>query len=304
MGPTRSRRSTRSSLVPGWARCCRWVWAGLYVSTSQAIENDARCAFRAHGAQRPGDARRAHQDLCRRAARNGQPVPHGDEVTRDAISPLRGRPRPANQFPGVESINFAHYVLDADRDRFEARCCKTSTDVGATRGSMPEGRRAEYTVLTFVEPGTVWIDRIGVDLHTKRACSSSPGAFARHGRSVDRGCSGEIRIGGNGPGDALAGVPAAMPLQDVTQRRAAYLGTVGIGFSVSSLAQGVLDNMPKNATRLVISGTSPVRNPAGRWLPPHRVVRQPSGCAPDEEAEFRALLPVGFGGADGTSISR
>jgi signal transduction histidine kinase len=89
-----------------------------------------------------------------------------------------------------------------------------------------------------------------------------------------------------------------MPLQDVTQRRAAYLGTVGIGFSVDRLAQGVLDNMPKNATRLMISGISPIDEPGKPAGGYRRIVyfdNRP-GEAPDEQAEFRALLPVGFGG--------
>ena len=90
----------------------------------------------------------------------------------------------------------------------------------------------------------------------------------------------------------------AMPLQDVAQRRAAYLGSVGIGFSVDRLAQGVLDNMPKNATRLVISGMSPTEEPGGMPSVYRRTVyfdNRP-GSAPDERVEFRALLPVGVSG--------
>ncbi|MEN3276020.1 MAG: hypothetical protein V7631_1810, partial [Massilia sp.] len=86
--------------------------------------------------------------------------------------------------------------------------------------------------------------------------------------------------------------------QDASRRRAAYLGTVGIGFSVSSLAQGVLDNMPKNATRLVISGTSPLVEP-GRPRGYRRTVlfdNRP-GTPSDEQAEFHAQLPLGFGGS-------
>jgi len=92
---------------------------------------------------------------------------------------------------------------------------------------------------------------------------------------------------------------AAMPPQDVGERRASYLGTVGIGFSVSSLAQGVLDNMPKNATRLVISGAGLAKQP-GRPDAYRRTVffdNRP-GVTPNEQTEFRARLPVGPSGRE------
>jgi signal transduction histidine kinase len=270
------------------------VGAALYVSTSQAIENDAQVRFghMARNVQSVLDGRiKTYAHVLRGTAGLFLAA---DEVTRDEFRRYVAGLDLRNQFPGVQSINFARHITDADRDQFEAKMLQNIDGSGRNARIMPEGRRAEYTVLTFVEPGTVWIDRIGVDLATY---PSAPALLA-HARDT-----GEVLTAGAPvkSGSVVMGLSMRFPVyrtpvQDLTQRRAAYLGTVGIGFSVSSLAQGVLDNMPKDGTRLVISGTSPVQE-SGRPSGYRRTVlfdNRPGG-APDKESEFRVLLPLGFG---------
>jgi signal transduction histidine kinase len=274
------------------------VSAGLYISTSQAIENDARVRFThmALHVQSILDGRiKTYADLLRGTA---SLFLASDGVAREEFRRyVAGLDLPRN-FPGVESINFAYYVPDAERDRFEARMLQNIDGRGRNATIKPEGRRAEYTVLTFVEPGMTWIERIGVDLQSVK------GAVLLLGHSRDTGevltTGAPVKFGSVAVGLAMR-LPvyrAAMPLQDVAQRRAAYLGTVGIGFSVSSLAQGVLDNMPKNATRLVISGFVPFEEPGKSQGGYRRSVffDNSPGVIFDEQAEFRALFPVGIGG--------
>jgi signal transduction histidine kinase len=273
------------------------VGGGLYVSTSQAIENDARTRFEhmARNVQSILDGRiKTYADLLRGTA---SLFLTSDKVTREQFHRYVAGLDLPHYFAGVESINFAHYVLDAERERFEAEILRDIDGRGRKTKIKPEGRRAEYTVLSFVEPGLAWVDRIGVDLHTKQGAA----AFLTHARDT-----GELLTAGapvrSGP--VVLGLAMRLPVyrmpmttQDVSRRRAAYLGSVGIGFSVRSLAHGVLDNMPSKATRLVIWGTSPAEEP-GRPGGSYRMVlfdNRP-GTVADEQAEFRALLPLGVGG--------
>jgi signal transduction histidine kinase len=273
------------------------VGVGLYVSTSQAIENDARARFTymASNVQSILDGRiKTYADLLRGTASLFRAA---DDVTREEFRRyVEGLDLPRH-FPGVESINFAYYFADAERERFEARFLQNIDGRGRNARIVPEGRRAEYTVLTFVEPVAAWVDRIGIDMQAR----TNGAAFLAHARDT-----GELLTAGAPvrSGSTVIGLAMRLPvyrtaisMQDVRQRREAYLGSVGIGFSVSSLANGVLDNMPKNATRLVISGTSP-NEKSGRPGDYYRTVffdNRP-GAAPDGEDEFRALLPLGVGG--------
>jgi len=273
------------------------VGVGLYVSTARAIENDAQTRFMhmARNVQGILDGRiNTYANLLRGTA---SLFLANERVTREQFrSYVAGLDLP-EQFPGVQSINFAHYLTDAERDEFEARVLQNIDGRGRNARIMPPGRRAEYTVLSFVEPGKNWMERVGFDIFAK------PRGAGVLGHSRD---TGELLATGAPVKDGSAVLGLAMrlpvyrvpgPLQTVSQRRAAYLGTVGIGFSVGSLAQGVLDNMPKNATRLVISGMAPFDEPRGPGGYRRTVFfdNRP-GMLRDEKAEFRALLPVGIVG--------
>jgi signal transduction histidine kinase len=271
------------------------VGIGLYVSTAQVIENDARARFTymARHVQSTLDGRlKTYANLLRGTA---SLFLAGEEVTREEFRRYVAGLDLPRHFPGVDSINFAQHLLDAERDRFEAKMLQNVDGRGRTAKLRPEGRRAEYTVLTYMEPGPV--DRIGIDIQNRQGAA----ALLAHARDTS-----EVLISGAPvrAGSAVVGLAmrfpvyrTATPLPDVSQRRAAYIGSVGVGFSVSSLAQGVLDNMPKNATRLMIFGTGPGDQP-GRPDGYLRTVLfdNSPGAVPDEQAEFRALLPLGPGG--------
>ena len=268
----------------------------LYISTSQTIETNARERFThvARNVQSTLNGRiKTYVDLLRGTA---SLFLAGDEVTRDEFRRYVAGLDLPHQFPGVLSINFARHVADAERDQFETQMLQNIDGRGRNAKIMPEGRRSEYTVLSFVEPGTAFAGRIGFDLHT---LPSAPAllAYARD--------TGEVLTPGapirSGP--AVIGLSIRLPVyrgaflpQNVAQRRDAYVGTIGIGFSVESLAQGVLDNTPKDATRLVISGTSPIDEPGMPKGYVRTVVfdNRPGG-ATDEQVQFHAVLPLGFG---------
>ncbi len=274
------------------------VGVALHLVTSEAVENDARTRFghMARNVQSTLESRfKTYADLLRATA---SLFSASSEVTRDAFGRYVDALDLPQNFPGVESINFARYLHDAERDQFEAQVLHNIDGRGRNARIMPGGRRPDYTILTFVEPRAAWIGRIGFDMQTV------PGGVRVLGRSRD---TGELLTGGAPvkAGSKMLGLSmrlpvyrAAMPMQDLAQRRAAYLGTVGVGFSVDRLAHGVLDTMPKNATRLAIFGMVPIEQ--GGPLPSgyRRVVyfdNRP-GAAPNERTEFRAQLPVGADG--------
>ena len=274
------------------------VGASLHISTSQAIENDAsqRFTHMARNVQSILDGRiKTYADLLRGTA---SLFPAGDEITREEFRRYVAGLDLPNQFPGVETINFARRITDSERAEFEARMLRDIDGRGRSAVIVPEGRRPEYTVLTFVEPVTSAMERIGSDL---RARPSVARALAHSRDTGEVASSGTRAKTASGPSVMAIRMPvyrAAMPLHDVTGRRAAYLGSVGIGFSVDRLAQGVLDNMPKNAARLVISGMSPGEELDGTpGIYRHTVYfdNRP-GVAADERVEFRARLPVGVNG--------
>ena len=271
------------------------VGVGLHISTSQAIESDAQARFMqmARNVQSTLDGRiKTYADLLRGAS---SLFLTSEGVTRDAFRRYVAGLDLVNEFPGTETVNFARYVTDAERAAFESEMLQDVDGRGRNFRILPAGRRPSYTVLTFVEPGTLWTHRIGLDLQTRPGVALALEHSRDTGEVSTSGAPVKLATGAIGLALRMPVYRPAMPLDDVAQRRAAYLGSVGVGFSVDRLAQGLLDNMPKNATRLVISGMSPTEGPGGTPGVYRRTIyfdNRP-GRIPDEGSEFRALLPVG-----------
>ena len=273
------------------------VGAGLYISTSRAIEYDSHERFlhMARNVQSILDGRiKTYADLLRGASAL---FLTDENLSRNQFQQYVVGLDLSNHFPGVETINFARFVPDAERAAFEEQVRSELDGRQRSFHIRPEGRRPEYTVLTFVEPNQAWNNRLGMDLQARPAVALALAHSRDTGEASTSGTRVAIRSSGSGLGMRMPVYRPAMPLADVAQRRAAYIGSVGIGFSVERLAQGVLDNMPKHTTRLVISGMSPVEEPGGPPGVYKRTVffdNQPN--ATDDPDVFRALLPVGVSG--------
>jgi len=273
------------------------VGVGLYVCTDQAIENDAqtRFTYTARTVQASLDGRiKSYADLLRGIS--GLFLARG-EVTRDAFRRYVSGLDLRQQFPGIESMNFGAYVADAERDAFDARML-ANVDGRRRVSILPAGRRADYTVLTFVEPATIWSGRIGIDLQARPAVALALAHARDSGELSMSGTVLRVAAATTVLGMRMPVYRSAMPVDDVAQRRAAYVGSVGIAFCVERLAQGVLDNMPLETTRLIISGMSPAEEPGGPPGVYRRAIyfdSQP-GAVRNEAQVFRALLPVGVTG--------
>jgi signal transduction histidine kinase len=280
-----------------------------YFATARTIESDAQQRFdgMARGVQTSIDGRvKSYTDVLRGSASLFQTTP---DLTREQFHRYVEGLSLEQEFPGIEAINFARYVTEAERPAFEDAMRKEIAAMSSGYPAFritPPGRRATYNVITFIEPIAAWTNRFGVDItgggevpphKTMRetgqmAASATPLLFLS---GVNRmGLSMRIPIYRSG-----------LPLTNVDQRRTAFVGSIGIGFRVQKLIEGVLDQMPVRGVRLTLTdvGVRPGSSP--RMAPPappphvlfdsHATVEVPApAMAIRDNATFVTTLPVGY----------
>jgi signal transduction histidine kinase len=90
-----------------------------------------------------------------------------------------------------------------------------------------------------------------------------------------------------------------MPVDTVEQRRAAYVGSVGIGFGVQRLVNGVLEGLPQSM-HLLITGMSPDEQPGGPRGAYRRMVffDNLAGKRTSSGPKFEVTLPIGVRNRD------
>ncbi|TMH34102.1 MAG: diguanylate cyclase, partial [Betaproteobacteria bacterium] len=145
--------------------------------------------------------------------------------------------------PGFRVLNFAPYVPAAQRRTYEE---------SNGFAIAPAGVRTAYYPLTFMEP------REGNERVLGKDMGALPTALTALEKARDTGAltsSGKtIRVNGSNSEIGLAmRLPVyrrGMPLDSVEQRRAAYLGSVGAGFSVANMLRGILGDDAAGPLRL------------------------------------------------------
>ena len=229
----------------------------MYLVTSSVIENDARQRFAsmARSVKITLDGRiKSYTDVLRGSA---SLFATSSGLTRDQFHRYVDGLNLEQEFPGVETINFARFVDGADRATFEAQMNDEVATFAAGYPKFnitPPGERPYYTVLTYIEPISAWARRFGWDIAAR-------GNAAALERARD---NGEISASGV-PIAPLSGVFKValamrlpiyrpdMPDNSVASRRAYYLGSVGIGFSVNKLVVGILDELPARDVRMILT---------------------------------------------------
>ena len=213
------------------------------------------------------------------------------------------------QFPAIEAVSFVAHVTDERREDFVAavRADRSVRPGGYPAFDIrPAGRRPHYEVITWVEPTDLPDDRLGVDI------AAQPGVAAALARSRDSGgisASGQVvRILRPVPATVLGmrepiylggGLPAT-----VEERRARYLGSVGIAFSVEKLvAQALAPARGQPVVFSLYTETAPANGlPADRPLalqPGDRLLVGPEvrgAQEADDTARFTTLLPIDYAG--------
>ena len=281
------------------------VGALLHMAAARAVEEEALRRFenRARATQeRLAGAIKSYTDATRALVAL---FASGDSpVTRLQFHRYVDRLDLRTNYPAIDAVTYAHVVSDAERDAFEARvrADRSIDPKGYPAFSIfPAGRRPAYTVLTYIEPPAMEDGKLGMDI------GANPVPAAAMARARDLGgisASGQpVQVHGPTPHIALnirapvyrgARTPAT-----VAERRAAYVGGVGVSFSVPALVEGALGKQAGDPMALALFAAAPgKRSPPGigltdRLLYGDGAVRT---SAPDTATSFTTVLPVDFNG--------
>ncbi|WP_308920327.1 CHASE domain-containing protein [Janthinobacterium sp. J1-1] len=309
------------TLNKGWTVSQVRLWAGglllalivggtLYAGALRTINDDARQRFDnlAYSAQQSLVARvKSYSDLLRgmeslfRTTENLSRKQFHDYVSGLDI---------AHQFPAVESLNYAVAVSAAQRAAFvDAVRADDSLVAGGYPAFdiRPPGQRAEYTVLTFLEPDVLVAERQGVDIGANPAIAQ---ALAQARDSGEISASGQVILIKGPPariglGMRLPVYRNGMPRATVAERRAAYKGSVGIGFGVAQLVRSALEGNALQPLHLTLySAPGPFATTGELQLTPHdRLLFNDNGdlaASPpqpgQDAAYFDQLLPIEYHG--------
>jgi signal transduction histidine kinase len=270
----------------------------LYFTTARSIEADSRQRFSSHATNSRNIvvARiKSYTDVLRGTAsifQTSYPL-----TRRQFYGYVHGLDLP-RYFPAIEAISFAESVKDENRAAFEQRMSAELAAEGRGRFSIrPPGRRPEYSVLTYIEP-QIASNKVGIgfDLQANPLQHANQIALRDGGQLISSGM----------PIAAMAGRGLAMRLpiylpqaatSTVEERRASFVGSVGIAFSIDRLLQGVIDEMPVKNVRMTL-----IDNAVGVDQKRGRVLFDTRGKLGQEEQSlflskrFVKTLPIDFNG--------
>ena len=280
--------------------------AGVHFATAEAIESDAHARFRgmARAAQYNIDARiKSYGDILRGAAGLFRINP---DTSADQFRQYVDQLDIKRNFPGIVVINYARAVradaLAALNQELRARLLEHG--VQHFEPLHPSAERDTYTVLLFIEPLSKDLyEKLGLDLEVRGAVRRE---LARARDSGVLGSSGTritLRPGPNQNALALR-LPVyrgPLPATSVEERRLAYVGSVGLGFGVTPLVSGVLDEFPVEGVRLILTELTQLLPEPGEPVP--RAILYDSLATdthptppppPDDSSVFAASLPIEF----------
>jgi two-component system sensor histidine kinase/response regulator len=282
------------------------VGAMLHMAASRAVEEEALRRFenRAHATQeRLAGAIKTYTDVTRAlvslfAAGDGP-------VTRLQFHRYVTALDLEANYPAIDAVSWTQAVSDADRPAFEAQ---VRADRSLDPGGYPNftiraaGRRPNYTVLTYIEPPSRMRERFGVDIGVNPAVAESmerardSGGISASGTPVQvPHPAPHLALNMRAPVYRGGRTPAT-----VAERRAAYLGGVGITFSVPGLVERALGGRADDPVSLALFAATPGKAtsapsvaPGDRLLYGDGAVRTRAG---DDAGSFTTVLPVEFGG--------
>ncbi|HEU4851765.1 MAG TPA: CHASE domain-containing protein [Telluria sp.] len=307
----RAAGSSRALLWGVGLALSAFVGMALYVAAEQMVEADARQRFKSA-------ARAAQYGLAAQVRTYTSAVRSVAALFRDPETPVT-RLRfhrfvegleVARHLPAITSINYAARVPEAGREAFErqVRADRSIDPDGYPEfGIKPAGRRAQYEVVTYMEPFEPARERFGYDLYsvprvarTLDQARDTAGVSASGQAIVLEKPVKYYALGMRVPVYAVGAPPAG--LED---RRRAYAGSVGVGFSVSALVQGTIAEMARRDIRLALYATQDrfMRGTPFELAPADRLLYdgvRAVGAAPLAKVpydHFQAVLPVDFSGA-------
>ncbi|MBQ5947231.1 CHASE domain-containing protein, partial [Massilia sp. ST3] len=210
----------------------------------------------------------------------------------------------ARDYPAIEAVTFAAYVREGERAAFEAamRADRSVDPDGYPDFTIrSDGPRPSYEVIAYQFPSSLPSGRIGVDIAAQPLVARS---LARSRDSGGLSASGNpvlIRypVPHNVLGMRLPLYRGGVLPPTVEARRAAYLGSVGIAFSVQELVSGALGFLEDQPVRVSLYGSGLPTGSTG--LAPGAGDRLLFGA--DVRADLRAGRGQEGGTADGRFVS-
>jgi PAS domain S-box-containing protein len=296
------------------------IWAGglllalavsgaLYAGAARTVNDDAEQRFDnlTHGAQHSLITRvKSYSDLLRGLEALFRTSEH---LTRRQFHDYVAGLDIARQFPAIESVNYAAAVPSAQRAAFIEAVREDSSlapDGYPAFTIRPPGEREEYTVLTYLEPDSLLAERMGVDIGANPLVAQAL-ELARDSGEIS--ASGQVIMIKGPPAHVGLGMRLpvyrnGLPQGSVAERRAAYQGSVGIGFGVAQLVQSALERGALEPLHLTLYSAAEAPPADGVWriTPQDRLLFNDDGdmaAAPQpgsDAAYFDQVLPVAYQG--------
>ncbi|MFB9245600.1 CHASE domain-containing protein [Massilia antarctica] len=277
----------------------------LYVGATRMVDGDARQRFDAfaRSAQASLSTRiKSYSDLARAMSALFQSAEAPSRLQFHRYVQALGM---AANYPAIEGVSFARQVSAAERDAFIAsvRADRSVDPDGYPDFSIrPEGERAGYTVLTYIEPKAA---RAGK--HMGQDIGADAAAAARLDQARDSGTvsASGVPVMTDGPRAHVA-LDMRMPvyrsgalLYTAQARRAAYIGSIGIDFSLPAMVGSALEEMPQRRLRLALYADGSL-DPERRTLALGRLDRllynDHDKPAAGDGSHFDTVLPVDYNG--------
>ncbi len=231
----------------------------------------------------------------------------GQVPTRQQFQRYVARLDTATNYPAIDGIDFTAWVPYRDRAKFEAAVrADRSVDPAGYPGFAirTDDSARDAHVVTYIEPMARFNERFGLDL----GAEPGPRRLLELGRDEGSIASSGLPVMLDRAGGQI-GLALRLPLYrsgaaraTVEQRRAAYLGSTGIVFSVSALVQEAREAMGSRLVKLALYADG-ARDPEQRTLAIRPGDRQlyadEQDAVPVEDAApvFEKLLPLNFNGA-------
>jgi len=201
------------------------------------------------------------------------------EIPREAFKRYSDSLDLKRSFPGFQVLNFAPRVPGDGRDAFEAALRSQLPPAPVPYTINPPGVRDEYHPLAMIAPLAGNEKFIGKDIAAAPVVRAAldgardTGRLSSSGRMIQiRGKEGEIGLAMRMPV-----YRPGMPLDSVEQRRAAYVGSVGAGFLVTSMLKDLPGIGPDVRLR-VFDGGSEAAAGSGPVVQPDKLLFDTAGA--------------------------
>ncbi|WP_240317606.1 CHASE domain-containing protein [Janthinobacterium lividum] len=234
----------------------------FYMAASLSIESDASEEFNnlAHNTQKNIESRtKSYANLLRGTASLFQANEH---VSREQFHRYVANIALQQNYPGVMNLNYSQELDETQRPAYETamrRDYPPGRDGYPAFAIHPPGPRAQYSVLVYIEPIASAPEKYGHDIASRPQIAEALAESRDSGRISNSGVpvpmDGRPQL--TGMAMRLPVYRFGMPVDTVEQRRAAYQGSVGIGYDLVTMMRSALADMPVRNVRLTLFDIGP-----------------------------------------------